>query len=747
MRRPVGRRRGVVGARLGEESGSILVVSAVLIPVMLVLVAFVVDVGNWYTHKRQLQNRADAGALAAGVDFASSWAGCVQDEDPALKAATEAVIMASARTYAGDPTSAAPVNTEIAHQARVEVLLNSTTYNTGSDGSDGGGPCFDHAGDAISPGGGEWVDVKVVERDLPSLFGGIGVPLPRNLARARVEIHPAVADNGFIPLAIPETEIVQAQVRYYDECTSPRTLLASAALKPLKTVYQTVPGTVLWGPDTGQPAVDPSSVPLQLPPPTDCVAGEYIPIGVEVRVAGRPAPQVNLDQDCAVVAALRFADCWTRISEIRAWKDDPESTPYFTRVELTPASGPDACSADPYFARNTVHCRYDVLVEVDWQDRDDGDKNVHSNFSLTVNGTSLRFESESPLNTDPFSKEIWVSNGSVDLTTTGGSPVLLSWSWTDRDTTHQWGGQQCRNGGQNPCRGSASNIPVHRTFLATDDNATVVDVVRTSLALQGPGSQPGLPVHGVEATGMAITVYPTIGLRSALTAGQYRVLRAAGPQGNQSVDCEATGGQGHDFQMFMNGCDPYYGFNRFASDRPIWWTAQEPDACPSKTTIFNEPNGPTEDTAWKCVPSAPGFSSSVIADGIAARTGNCDQIQNNSCSQTSCNYPSRYPATPDPDWSAEPGDPRVVNLFVVPYGAFKGVNAQDGLPIVKFPRFYVTGWGGNGSNGNPCPDDDPALPGEIVGYFIAFGEPGGPVDPNLSCIPGDLTPCRAVLVR
>ncbi len=83
----------------------------------------------------------------------------------------------------------------------------------------------------------------------------------------------------------------------------------------------------------------------------------------------------------------------------------------------------------------------------------------------------------------------------------------------------------------------------------------------------------------------------------------------------------------------------------------------------------------------------------------------------------------------------------------MPYGAFKGVNAQDGLPITKFPRFYVTGWGGNGSNDDPCPDDDPALPGEIVGYFIAFGEPGGPVDETLSCIPGDLTPCRAVLVR
>ena len=90
---------------------------------------------------------------------------------------------------------------------------------------------------------------------------------------------------------------------------------------------------------------------------------------------------------------------------------------------------------------------------------------------------------------------------------------------------------------------------------------------------------------------------------------------------------------------------------------------------------------------------------------------------------------------------------RVVNLFVVPYGAFKGINAQDGLPITRFPKFYVTGWGGNGSNDDPCQDDDPAEPGEIVGYFIDFGEPGGPVDDTLDCLPGTLIPCRSVLVR
>ena len=47
-----------------------------MIPLFLLLTALVVDVGDWYTHKRQLQNRADAAALAAGVEY--------RDPDPPL---------------------------------------------------------------------------------------------------------------------------------------------------------------------------------------------------------------------------------------------------------------------------------------------------------------------------------------------------------------------------------------------------------------------------------------------------------------------------------------------------------------------------------------------------------------------------------------------------------------------------------------------------------------------------------------
>ena len=731
---PVLRRLPIVRRAALDERGTVIVLAAVIIPVMVALTALVVDVGDWFVHKRQLQNRADAGAFAAGVDYAARWAACVQDDDPALKAATAAAISQQARRYAGDPGVVGPVNVEIANQAKLGVVLNSTSYDAATDESDGGGPCYAHAGDAISPSGGHWLDVKVLERDLPSFFGTFGLPLSRNGARARIEIHPAVSDNGFIPLAIPETEVVKAQVRYYNECASPRTLLGGANLKPLAPEYQTVAGTVLWGPDTGQPAVQPSSITLNLPPSADC-GNEYISVGAEVRVAGRAS--VDLNQDCSVVAPLRFADCWSRLEEIRVWKDTPSTVPWFKEVQLT-SGGAAGCAVDPYFARNATHCTYSVAVNVDWLDRDDGVLDVPTNFTMSINGT--------PLHPAGPTSGWWMSAGAIDNTTLGASTARLTWSWRDRNASHTWGSVNCTSGAQTPCQGSGTDIPVHRMFLATDDNAGIVDMVRTSQALQPSAGQPGYPLHSIFASGTTATVYPTIGLRSALTAGQYRVLRAAGSQGNQSVDCEPSGGQGHDFQMFLNGCQPYYGFNRFGPpDLAVWWA--QSDACPTKTTIFNQPNSPSDGGAWKCVPAAPGFSASVIADGIAARTGNCVSIQNNSCSNTSCLHPSLYPSTPDPTWAPAPGDPRVVNLFVVPYGAFKGVQAQDGLPITKFPRFYVTGWGGHGSNDDPCPDDDPAQAGEIVGYFIAFGEPGGPVDQTATCVAGDLTPCRTMLVR
>ena len=42
----------------------------VFLPVLLLFVTFVIDVGNWFEHKRHLQLQADAAALAGAVNSA-----------------------------------------------------------------------------------------------------------------------------------------------------------------------------------------------------------------------------------------------------------------------------------------------------------------------------------------------------------------------------------------------------------------------------------------------------------------------------------------------------------------------------------------------------------------------------------------------------------------------------------------------------------------------------------------------------
>ena len=72
--------------RLNEDDGAVAVIVAVTLVVMLGMGALVMDVGNLYWERRQLQAGADAGALAAAHDLAEG--------------GTESVAKSSARSFA-----------------------------------------------------------------------------------------------------------------------------------------------------------------------------------------------------------------------------------------------------------------------------------------------------------------------------------------------------------------------------------------------------------------------------------------------------------------------------------------------------------------------------------------------------------------------------------------------------------------------------------------------------------------------
>ena len=229
-----------------EERGGILVMSALFIPlVFIVLVGLVVDAGTWYTHKRQLQNRADAGALAAGVEYASRWQACGGN---ATKAQAAGLIDAAARQYAGDPQQAGLLkNTEVTEQARVNVEINSVAPGGSVDpntswndpGGSNLGPCDKgHPTDPFSGPQDYYVNVGVRESNQRSLFGIFGLDLFRNEAHARIQLQTAVAGKGFLPIALPDQDIRQAEIRYYQYCSpsnnpAPPTLLKTVPLRTL----------------------------------------------------------------------------------------------------------------------------------------------------------------------------------------------------------------------------------------------------------------------------------------------------------------------------------------------------------------------------------------------------------------------------------------------------------------------------------------------------------------------------------
>ena len=780
---------------LRAQRGGILVLSALLFPVFLLLVALVVDVGNWYTHKRQLQIRADAGALAAGVSYAQNWASCVKSDlspgydpiaDPIAKAAAANAIANAARQYAADPEAsdyqppgsmpASLFNTEIAKQANLDVVVNSPSYTDDTDYTDGtagqlADPCYLHTtGDEVSPAGGHWVDVKVKERDLPSLFGSFGLPLSRNTARARVEIRPAVSVNNFLPVGVPDAVIVKAQLRYFDECRDPGRLtpIQTVDLAPLpdsdQVAYQSAGGGALWGPQTpgSVPAVGDRSRSVSLPLPPSAGCGQpYLPVGVQVRLTSRA--QIDINQDCATLATLKFADCFSRLSQIRVWNGgDPELKPRVKNVVLT-----GGCPFDPYFGRlpetasscaietgppgpKRLQVSYGATVDVDWGTRDDAALAVAANFWVKVNGVRL----DPPAANQPSG--VWTTLGTPFRADPGSNDVTVELDWDDMTTSppHFWRGLACKNGDQNPCRYDGPVENVHRAFVGTRTNAGAVELVRTSGSTFLAGL-PGQPLDNIiDGTTPSPSIFPTLGIRAVLKVGQLTTLRLDDPQANQTLRCDPDYAQGQEFKAFESGCKPWYKANTFTD--PLWWNATT-GTCPTRDKFFfygtNLLYGTNSSTnAWACVPTAPGLSPPVIAEGMSVATKNCAVIQNNSCGLTVCRNPGNYA-----QWLENGGDSfdsRIVRVFVIPYQALKGSTGGDPsetAPIATFAAFYVMAWGGNNDkNEDPCKDPTVPMPppGAVVGRYVQpVDYQGGPVDSTKVCVVGQLAVCRAVLVR
>ena len=105
-----------------------IVIFGTLLPLLLFLGVIVVDVGNWWVHKRHLQTQVDAAVFAGGSQFV----GCYLNPADA-----NAEIKAEALKYAGDylrdPNT---TNLQVQQPGDVRVALNSATYWAQANGMD-----------------------------------------------------------------------------------------------------------------------------------------------------------------------------------------------------------------------------------------------------------------------------------------------------------------------------------------------------------------------------------------------------------------------------------------------------------------------------------------------------------------------------------------------------------------------------------------------------------------------------------
>jgi putative Flp pilus-assembly TadE/G-like protein len=618
--------------RARDDRGVVLVMFAVWLPVLLAFVVFVVDVGNWFVHKRHLQMQADAGALAGGGVFTVP--------------CNDAPIVATSRKYAGDPNAIGPYNVQVppTDPANVHVLVNSTNYwnEGGNDYTDGGPPCS-----------AAMVDLKLTEADLPLFFGvipGLSV-VPAINAHARVSIQQLSYSGGGLPIAVPDVDPTKAQAKFIDETTG--AVLATTDLMNTGVAN----GLSIW-----DNAASPVSVPVNTSR-----------IGLRIALSG----------GASTTCGAPLVDCYDvdssdGIVHVRGWSNGGSGAqpnpPLARDVRLLPGT----CS-DPYFSSATSACSIGVSARVDFGPG--GPAAVGGAVRAVVAGTTR-------LLTYVAATDRWESTTnnffSIDPGV-GPVPVELTWA----ETTGSVNGQACSNGGNNACQGSFGTV--QRSFSANESRSGPIKLAQ----VWESGSFWANSFETGSTHDLVVKIGIVPNLKNASDVNDPIVtLRVVGGSQNQSLDCDPDWANLAD--ELANGCRPQYSTN-------------DGTACPATASALWATPEP-----WECVAIQTGGATNQVPKGLNLRILGAEK-------PSTCTAPNNWSMFPN----IPPGDPRVLNVFMVPFGSFGG-SGNAVVPVTKLGTFYVTGWTAQGGGfANPCQGngDDPVPnndAGNIVGHFIKY---------------------------
>jgi hypothetical protein len=732
--------------RRGRERGQVIVLMALFIPVLFALGAIVIDIGNWYVHKRHLQTQVDAAVLAGGTEFA----GCFLNPT-----GTADVIKSQALRYAGDTLrDSTTSNRQLQEPNDVRVALNSADYWSplnGMDATTGYGLDWTMDGNPSTPGAesslpcdAKFLEAKATDHEAPPLWGLLPLsPSPK--ARARVEIRKVRSLSGFLPWAVPENDPASVAVLFVDESASNSVLSWGWLTKPTSDTTVNGEAARVW-----------SGIATVLPDVKDGT-------GVIVLQSRTALTDTDLQgKSLSAICAMAGVTCYGSIrnqspptsnrtgiafiygapgppgSNTAAVYDADASDPFpAARLLLTPPT----FSAPPGSPCGDTSAPYFILegpCDVRLQAQIDFGSNVPTNRTVRVRVGA------------PFGSNC---SGGTDMQKVSSSPPL----WESRWITIPAGSGQNRfylcwtaGTGQQSVAGNFAGQTIQMAFAATSTAAS-------NTVFSGPIIYTTLnPSHALPKS--AQTVLVEVGFVPPLQISNGNqppvFLRVAGSGSlNQMLDCDPSPRQPAD--EIYSGCELPYQVNTRAlqcSPNPTW-------------TINNlPPNTSPSSPSWidpDCIEANPG-QVSALAKGLHDRF---EALQTDSPPGAGC-PPNRWVQYRSQGIVPTSSDPRYVVLVIANYGEFDA-QGNTVLPITKFAGFYVTGWFATGtpSGTQGCPDNDPPptppfcngqpcsataqrVQGAVWGYFITpvFASPRAKPSDDF-CSFDQLGTCIAVLVK
>jgi hypothetical protein len=753
--------------RATDDRGAILILAAIGLPAFLLFGAFVINVGNWWVHKRHLQVQADAAALAGAMSFTYPDCdnGLIANSAIQYSGGRELQIgddvKLGSQTFWNAPPAAWPGftpqqnlqlgganNRTIVRTGvnRPNVFGREATVDTPADLGDAA--TYNATDASTKPCAKGFVDVKMTEaRDTsagPFHFLTAWWLPHYNDAQARVSLQKAKSLDNLLPIGVEDVNPKRAHVWFYDEDDVTHTVLGEAELYR----HGSAGGLAVYD---NSIANGTSTDPITFSPHAER-------IGVKIALSGSDA-----SVSCSATLVVCFGSETNGLTRVRGF-DTSGSGARLGAVNLFNPACP--VPDNGYF--NTVCTADRITTSLQGvSTAEDSDKVVvtakigsHSAVALHYCSTTGLWQSVTKNGNNPPNCDTWTTLP-IDPGT-GTQKIIIAWE----QQGGTFNGVNCSK--PSPCNvGTATDA--HKVFSGTTESDSAGPIKQ----LQINAADGTTDVNNVARCAAATACPASFVVRIALFGQRSLAAKAdppvalkvfkadrTSPSLKHQLDCDPGLNQQED--EIATGCAPEYTINTgqtcgtTGQDRNDLWASPQP---------------------WPCVAVDTGTNENASAEGLNARVlcfpansaGNCHAPGGNLNNPNlklpynphSCTNWNRWPDWRDSNIPIPDDDPRRIAVFLVPFGTFDN-GGQGTIPVLDFAEFYVTGWHGKGNDDNPCDGfnahrdeywDDSAPGGsnknnitEISGHFIKQIVPNTG-DTQGACDPLGLTPCVAVMTK